>query len=183
MAEEYIYKINTGYEGIKTKLVGRKSFKKEFPSNLVISKNLIPAIANILYKFIDHCYSEPFIILLGVSFDLVCCRLSQGSMELLWSSGTIGNNFYGSSFKNAVNVDYRFFKMIKKLGAANVHAFEKDSKQPFEKKHEETAGIPDDQIDRTLNQDLMMQNRFITGHRRYLNPEVGTVMKFVSVKN
>ncbi len=162
------------YEEIKSKKAHTYGLEVRFIDRDILvgaktplPKNLEPIIKNILYEWVDYYYSNPFIILLGISFDLVCCRVDQEKIKLLWTSGTIGNNFYGSSFKSVLNMDYRLFKTIKKAGADNINTSEKDL---LEKK-EDRAGIPNNQIDRSLPCDFIISRNWPQIQRqRYVNP-------------
>ena len=65
----------------------------------------------------DWEYSAPYLILIGINYNLVCCKLHNKKPSLLWALGSIENNFRHSIFYNTDGLNDDSFKKLQNSDA------------------------------------------------------------------
>ena len=77
----------------------------------------IPEILKILIKITDWEYSNPYLILMGINFTILCCKLEKDKIDFLWATGPIGNNFQYSTLNKTKNLSKKNLNKLEAAGA------------------------------------------------------------------
>lgn len=108
---DFEYKIYKQLNKLKLSLLS----SEPKPKSVKHLPNMIPEkILNILGIIKDWEYSAPYLILIGIHYNLMCWKLDKGKSCLLWALGSIGNNFKHSAIYNNVPAKKRNEPVVSK---------------------------------------------------------------------
>ena len=98
---DFEYKISKQFNKLKLEFSSSEPKPKlEKPLPAMIPEKIIDSLCNIK----DWEYSDPYFILIGIYYNLMCWKLDYKKPRLLWALGSIGNNFKHSIFYKNNNV-------------------------------------------------------------------------------